>query len=83
VWSAGYNELHSPGAVERQDKMSAFASSEHVAMYRLGSDGPIVLQKSKVVGLRFFCENQKREAVADSCNFNRVTEGAREFNVRR
>src|SRR5271168_2268990 len=45
--------------------------------------GPIVLQKSKVAGLRIFRENTKREAIADSVNLNRVTEVACEFNVRR
>jgi hypothetical protein len=44
---------------------------------------PIVLQKSKVVGLRIFRENTKREALADSYNLNRVTEVACEFIVRR
>jgi hypothetical protein len=43
----------------------------------------IVLQKSKVAGLRIFRENTKREAIADSYNLNRVTEVACEFNVRR
>ena len=43
----------------------------------------IVLQKPKVAGLRIFRENKKREAIADSYNLNRVTEVAREFNVRR
>jgi hypothetical protein len=41
----------------------------------------ILLQKSKVAGLRIFRENTKREAIADS--FNRVTEVACEFDVRR
>jgi len=44
---------------------------------------PILLQKSKVADLRIFRENTKREAIADSCNLNRVTEVACEFNVRR
>jgi hypothetical protein len=44
---------------------------------------PIVLQKSKVAGLRIFAKNPKREAIADSYNLNRVTEVAYEFNVRR
>jgi hypothetical protein len=43
----------------------------------------IVLQKSKVAGLRIFVKNPKREAIADSYNLNRVTEVACEFNVRR
>jgi hypothetical protein len=38
--------------------------------------GGIVLQKSKVAGLRIFRENTKREAIADSYNLNRVTEVA-------
>ncbi len=45
--------------------------------------GGIVLQKSKFAGLRIFRENTKREAIADSSNFNRVTEVACEFNVMR
>jgi len=44
---------------------------------------PIVLQKSKVAGLRIFAKNPKREAIADSYNLNRATEVAYEFNVRR
>jgi hypothetical protein len=43
--------------------------------------GRIVLQKSKVEGLRIFRENTKREALADSYNLNRVTEVACEFIV--
>jgi hypothetical protein len=46
-------------------------------------DGPIVLQKSKVAGLRIFRENTKREAAADSYGLIRVTEVAYEFNTRR
>ena len=44
---------------------------------------PVLLQKSKVAGRRFFRENSRREAIADSCNLNRIGEVAREFNVRR
>jgi hypothetical protein len=43
----------------------------------------IVLQKSKVAGLRIFAKNLKREAIADSYKLNRVTEVAYEFNVGR
>ncbi len=43
----------------------------------------IALQKSKVAGSRFFRENTKREAIADSYRRNRVVEVAGEFNVRR
>jgi hypothetical protein len=43
----------------------------------------IVLQKSKVAGLRFFRVNTKREAIADSYDLNRVAEVACEFDVRR
>ena len=46
-------------------------------------DWQIVLQKSKVAGLRIFRDNTKREAIGDSYNLNRVTEVACEFNVRR
>jgi hypothetical protein len=43
---------------------------------------PIVLQKSKVVALRIFRENKKRETITDSYTLNRVAEVAGEFNVR-
>jgi hypothetical protein len=43
----------------------------------------IVLQKSKVAGLRIFRENTRREAIVDSHNLIRVTEVAYEFNTRR
>jgi hypothetical protein len=43
----------------------------------------ILLQKSKVAGLRIFAKNLKQKTIADSYNFNRVTEVAYEFNVRR
>jgi len=43
----------------------------------------IVLQKSKVAGLRIFAKNPKQEAIADSYNLNRVTEVAYEVDVRR
>ena len=45
--------------------------------------GGIVLQKSKIAGPRISRENMRQEAIADSYNLNRVTEVAREFNVRR
>src|ERR1700719_4641889 len=45
--------------------------------------GRIVLQNSKVAGLRIFLENAKRETIADSYNLNRVSEVACEFTVRR
>src|SRR5262245_9606161 len=38
----------------------------------------IVLQKSKVGGLRIFRENTKRESITDSYDLNHVTEVARE-----
>jgi hypothetical protein len=58
--------------------------SRHFAAARqFGRFRTIVLQKSKVAGLRIFRENTRREAIADSDNLNRVTEVAREFNVRR
>ena len=50
---------------------------------RMSAFGGIVLQKSKVAGLRIFRENTKREAIANSYNLNRATEVAYEFNVRR
>jgi hypothetical protein len=44
---------------------------------------PILLQKSKVAGQRFFRENTKWDAIDDSYNLNRVTEVACEFCARR
>ena len=49
----------------------------------IGRYVPIVLQKSKVAGPRFFRENTKREVIANSYNLNRVTEVACEFCARR
>jgi hypothetical protein len=43
---------------------------------------PILLQKSKVVGLKIFRENNKQRAIADSYDLNRVTAVACEFCVR-
>jgi len=51
------------------------------ADHDLSHSGWIVLQKSKVAGLRIFAKNPKREAIADSSNLNRATEVAYEFNV--
>ncbi|MGY3423554.1 hypothetical protein ACVWZW_004029 [Bradyrhizobium sp. F1.13.4] len=42
----------------------------------------IVLQKSKVAGLKIFRENTKQRVIADSYDLNRVTEVACEFCVR-
>jgi hypothetical protein len=42
----------------------------------------ILLQKSKVAGLRICRENTKQEAIADSCSFSRVAEVTCEFGVR-
>jgi hypothetical protein len=50
--------------------------------FRMSPLGPIVLQKSKVVALRIFRENKKRETITDSYTLNRVAEVAGEFNVR-
>jgi hypothetical protein len=44
---------------------------------------PIVLQKSKIAGLRILAKNPKQEAIADSYNLNRVTDVVYEFDVRR
>src|SRR5918999_6197531 len=55
-------------ALEWTKCMSAFAS--------------IVLQKSKVAGLKIFRENTKQRVIADSYDLNRVTEVACEFCVR-
>jgi hypothetical protein len=52
-------------------------------VYAMSAYPPIVLQKSKVAGLRIFRKNTKRKAIADSYNLYRVTEVAYEFNVRR
>jgi hypothetical protein len=41
----------------------------------------ILLQKSKVAGLRIFTKNPKRKAIADSYNLNRATEVVYKFNV--
>ena len=41
---------------------------------------PIVSQKSKIAGLRILAKNPNREAIADTYNFNHVTEVAYEFN---
>ena len=49
----------------------------------MSASPPIVLQNSKVAGLRIFLENAKRETIADSYNLNRVSEVACEFTVRR
>ena len=49
----------------------------------MSAPGSIVLQKSKVAGLRIFRINTKRKAIADSYNLYRVTEVAYEFNVKR
>jgi hypothetical protein len=43
----------------------------------------ILLQKSKVASARIFGETLKREAIDDTDNFNRATEVAYEFSVRR
>jgi hypothetical protein len=48
----------------------------------IGRYVPIVLQKSKVAGLKIFRENTKQRAIADSYDLNRVTEVACEFCVR-
>jgi len=42
---------------------------------------PIVLQKSKVAGLRIFVKNPKREAIADSYSLYRATDVAYEFKA--
>jgi hypothetical protein len=55
-------------------------------IFRVGTGfrpGQILLQKSKVEGLRICRENTKQEAIADSYNFSRVTEVACEFGVGR
>ena len=65
------------------DAASVLATCGHAVALALGSNGPILLQKSKVGGLRISCESMNRKTIANSCNFNRVTEVACEFNVRR
>ena len=59
----------------------AFTPATKRARERSGnvSSWPILLQKSKVAGLRIFRENKKREAIADSYNLNHVTAVACEF----
>ncbi len=49
----------------------------------MSAHGGIVLQKSKVAGLRIFRKNTKRKAIADSYNLYPLTEVACAFNVRR
>jgi len=44
--------------------------------------GAILLQKSKVAGLKILHEKTKQRALADSYDLNRVTEVACEFCVR-
>jgi hypothetical protein len=58
-------------------------SRHFAAMQQSVAFGWILLQKSKVAGLRIFRENTKREATADSYNLNRVAEVAGGFDVRR
>jgi hypothetical protein len=48
----------------------------------MSASRPILLQKSKVAGLKIFRENTKQRAIADSYDLNRVTEVACEFCVR-
>ena len=50
---------------------------------RVGSLGPIVLQKSKVEGTQIFRKKTERKSVTDSYDLNRITEVACEFIVRR
>jgi hypothetical protein len=44
---------------------------------------PIVLQKSKLAGLRIFAKNTTRDPIADSYALNRDTEAACAFGVKR
>jgi len=64
-------------------QMSALGQSRHFGRLRATSGLPLILlQKSKVAGLKIFRENSKQRAVADSYDLNRVTEVACEFCVR-
>jgi hypothetical protein len=63
--------------------MSATGHSRRFSRTTVTSGLPrILLQKSKVAGLKIFRKNTKQRAVADSYDLNRVTEVACEFCVR-
>jgi hypothetical protein len=64
-------------------RQSRFRPYNIVATFLIDRLVPILLQKSKVVGLRIFRENAKEEAIPDSYNLSRVTEVAGEFSVGR
>ena len=61
---------------------SEWARVKTLMMVLASASEGIVLQKSKVAGLKIFRENTKQRAVADSYDLNRVTEVACEFCVR-
>ena len=58
-------------------------SATSLDVHCLVAFGGILLQKSKVAGLRIFAKNPKQEAIANLYNLNRASEVAYEFNVRR
>jgi hypothetical protein len=60
-----------------------FRQQRTSAALALGSNVPILLQKSKVARLGIFRENTTRELIADSYTLSRVTEVACAFNVKR
>jgi len=60
--------------------MTAFSSDWEAC--RMSARERIVLQKSKVAGLKIFRESTKQRAIADSYDLNRITEVACEFCVR-
>jgi hypothetical protein len=74
------------GHVRPIDDMCAMSAFVPIATDLLLSgtvrNGPILLQKSKVVPPRIFRENTKRETTTDSHTLNRVAEVSGEFNAR-
>jgi hypothetical protein len=58
------------------------SGADVVAAYRHFQKVPILLQKSKVAGLKILGENTTQRAIADSSDLNRVTVAACEFCVR-
>src|ERR1700754_2336940 len=78
VWTHRHNlrcELCSIREGDAMRAMSQLGQKRHRPTLR-GTSGspPIVLQKSKVAGLKIFRENTKQRAIADSYDLNRVTE---------
>jgi hypothetical protein len=87
---AALRDLDRPMSASGQTRKSAGPAeksafpSERTIVQPAGQVGnvPILLQKSKVAGLKIFRENTKQRAIADSYDLNRVTDVACEFRVR-